>query len=359
MPTIASVEPVPVALPLVTPISSSLGTYTSVPGVVVTVHTVDGLDGFGFALGLGGAWGPAASAYIADELAPLAVGRDASDPDSVWRRMWAPNKPRLRGGIGAWALSAIDIALWDIAAKASDVPLHRMVGGVDAPVPVYGSGGWLSLDDRELVAECERFVDQGIGAYKLKLGSDRDPDRIDLLRRAMGDDVTLLADANQRYSVDEAVEVSAMLADRGVAWLEEPVLADSLSDLESVARRSKVPVAAGENVYYGWGFADICERSAATFLQPDVGRCGGVGHFMQVARLAETRDLRLTSHLWHELSISLVGASPAGWAVEYAPLVPDDVWTRPFEVVDGAIDVPDVSGHGVEPAAGVIDRYRV
>jgi len=90
-----------------------------------------------------------------------------------------------------------------------------------------------------------------------------------------------------------------------------------------------------------------------------VGRCGGVGHFMQIARLAEAHGLSLTSHLWHELSISLVGASSAAWAVEYAPLLPDDIWTRPFEVGDGAITVPDVVGHGVEPAPGVIGRFGV
>jgi L-alanine-DL-glutamate epimerase-like enolase superfamily enzyme len=216
---------------------------------------------------------------------------------------------------------------------------------------VYGSGGWHSLNDIELVAECERFAAMGITAYKYKIGSEADLRRTETLRKAMGEDFTLLADGNQGFTVRSAIETSKMLAHHGVAWFEEPVLADSVSDLAQVARESAVPIAAGENAYFRWGFRDLCEQRAAEFLQPDVARCGGITEFRRVAALAESYGLALSSHLWHELSISLVGASPAGWMAEYTDLLPSETWTREFPVVDGAIEVPDVAGHGVELAS--------
>jgi D-arabinonate dehydratase len=265
----------------------------------------------------------------------------------------------MRAGIGVWAISAVDIAVWDVVGKVAGLPLHRLLGGFVEHVPVYGSGGWHSLDDDALIEECQAFAKQGIRAYKYKIGSDRDRERTELLRNEMGGDFTLFADANQRFAVIEAVETAHMLADYGVAWIEEPVLADSTDDLAEVAASSPVPVATGENVYFGWGFREICDRRAAAYLQPDVGRCGGISEFTKIARLAESYNLALSSHLWHELSISLVGASRAGFMVEYAELIPPDSWNHPFEVVEGKIRVPDVPGHGVELTAEAMTRFAV
>lgn len=357
--TITAVQATALRLPLARPISSALGAYTHVDVTAVRLHTEGGISGFGFSAGLGGSASTATVPYIESELAPLAVGEDASTPDAVWHRLWAPNKPRMRAGLGVWALSAVDVACWDVAAKAAGIPLNRMLGGHRQQVPVYGSGGWHSLSDEELVAECVEFVANGITAYKYKIGTDRDRERTALLRGEMGDDLILLADANQRFTVAEAVEVSRMLADYGVAWLEEPVPADSSDNLAEVAQRSAVPVAAGENVYFRWGFREICDRRAAAYLQPDVGRCGGITEFVRILHLADSYNLALSSHLWHELSVSLVGAGPSGWMAEYVELIPADLLTHPFAVVDGHLRVPEVPGHGVELTGEAMTRYRV
>lgn len=354
---IRSVRAIALELPLERPISSSLGSYTHVDCVVVLLHTEDGPTGFGFNAGLGGAASTALVPYIDSELGPLAVGQDSLAPEALWARLWGPNKARMRGGLGAWALSAIDIACWDVVAKVAGLPLHRLLGGHRDHVPVYGSGGWLNLSDDELVAEAEGFASRGITAYKFKIGGERDRHRIALLRKALGPEFVLLADANQRYDVRESIAVSRMLADLDVAWLEEPVYADTVDDLAEVAAASAVPVAAGENAYFRWGFREICERRAASFLQPDVGRCGGVTEFQKVAHLADAHHLSLTSHLWHELSISLIGASPSGFMAEYAELMPRDALTHPFEVTDGGIRVPDVAGHGVEFTPEAIEHF--
>jgi D-arabinonate dehydratase len=357
--TIETVETTALRFPLSSPITTALSTYTHVDANAVTVRTEDGLSGFGITAGLGGMASVAIKPYIDAELAPLIIGQDALAPAALWEQMWSPNKPRMRGGIGVWALSAVDIACWDLLGKASGLPLHRLLGGFIDEVPVYGSGGWHSLDDDALIEECQTFAKQGIGAYKYKIGSPRDRERTELLRSEMGDDFTLFADANQRFTVTQALETASMLADFGVAWIEEPVMADSSDDLAEVAASSPVAVATGENVYFAWGFREICDRRAASYLQPDVGRCGGITEFTKVARLAESYNLALSSHLWHELSISLVGASRAGFLVEYAELIPPGAFTRPFEVMQGKIGVPDAPGHGVELTSEAMTRFGV
>jgi D-arabinonate dehydratase len=357
--TIEAVETTALRFPLADPITTALSTYPHVDATAVTIRTEDGLTGFGITAGLGGFANVAIKPYIEAELAPLVVGQDASRPAAIWERMWSPNKPRMRAGIGVWALSAVDIAIWDVVGKTAGLPLHRLLGGFLEDVPVYGSGGWHSLDDGALIEECEGFAKQGIGAYKYKIGTDRDRERTALLRQEMGDDFILFADANQRFTVTQALETADMLAEYGVAWIEEPVLADSTDDLAEVAASSPVPVATGENVYFAWGFREICDRRAAAYLQPDVGRCGGISEFAKIARLAEAYNLALSSHLWHELSVSLVGASRASFMVEYAELIPPYAWTRPFEVVDGKIRVPDVPGHGVELTSEAMSRFAV
>ena len=357
--TIEAVETTALRFPLSTPITTALSTYTHVDATAVRLRTEGGSTGFGITAGLGGMANEAIKPYIDAELAPLVIGQDALAPEALWHRMWSPNKPRMRAGLGVWALSAVDIACWDLVGKIAGLPVHRLLGGFTDDVRVYGSGGWHSLSDEELISECQGFAKQGITAYKYKIGGPRDRERTELLRREMGDDFTLFADANQRFTVNEALETARVLADHGVAWFEEPVLADSTDDLAEVAAASPVPVATGENVYFGWGFREICDRRAAAYLQPDVGRCGGITEFVKIAHLADTYNLALSSHLWHELSISLVGASRSGFMVEYAELIPPDAFTLPFDVVDGRIRVPDVPGHSVELTTDALSRFAV
>jgi len=356
---IRSLEPARLKVPLKKTFQSSLGTYTHLDVVVVRLHVEDGPTGTGFTMGLGGEGGAAMLPYIEKELAPLVIGRDALAPEALWSRMWSPNKARMRGGLGLYSLSAVDIACWDVAAKAAGLPLNRLLGGFRQKMPVYGSGGWHTLSDAELLEEAREAAALGMSGYKLKIGAKRDAERVEFLRENMGEDFLLFCDANQNYNAREAVEVSEMLAEYGVAWFEEPVLADCVDGLAEVAERSMVPTAAGENAYMRWGFREICERRAADFLQPDVCRCGGVTEFIKVAHLADAFNLSLSSHLAHELSVSLVGATPAGYMVEYMEFFSPDDLTEDFSVRGGHIHVPDAPGHGVEFTPDALERYGV
>jgi D-arabinonate dehydratase len=357
MAEIARVQAVPLSIPLARPIGSALAPYTAIDGMAVLVEDAAGTLGTGFTMSLGGNAARTLATYVTDELAPALVGTSPDHPETAWHAMWAPNKPRMRAGLGVWALSAVDIAVWDLHARQLGLPLHEVLGGSASRIPVYGSGGWHTLDDDELVAEAESFAALGIAAYKFKLGTVRDPERIGALRAALGDAFVLYADANQSLAVDEAIEVSRMLADFGVGWLEEPVVADSVDMLVAVAAGSAVPVAAGENVSLRWQFAEILERHAVAFIQPDVVRCGGVTEFRRVAAMAAEHEIALSTHLWHQLHVSLIGTSPAMHLAEYAPLLPSGIFTQEFPVVDGHLGLPDGPGHGVAFAPGMLERY--
>ncbi len=346
-------------VPLTRAIGSANSTKSELDFLLVFLHTEDGPTGCGFAMGLGGETSTTLVSYIEKELAPLAIGQDALAPEALWVRLWGPNKPRMRGGLGMQALSAVDTACWDALAKAADMPLSRILGGFRDEVPVYGSGGWLTFTDAEIVDECVGFMEKGIDSYKLKLGTNRDEDRIRTLRDEVGESVVLFVDANQKYSPREALEVAAMLAEYDVRWFEEPVLADSVDDLADVAEKSPVPVAAGENAYMRWGFREICERRAAVYLQPDVGRCGGVTEFRKAVHLAEAYNLSLCAHLLQEVSVSLLAATPSGYMVEYVEMLPAETLTREFPVLNGCLAVPDVPGHGVEFTKEAIRQYSV
>ena len=345
-------------VPFDKPIQSALGRYIGSDWVVVEMRAGD-VTGFGYSMSLDRRGTKAVVAYIEDELAPLVVGKDVGAPEAAWQTMFAPNKARLRGGVGVHALSAVDTACWDIAAKLAGISLNRMIGGYAQEVGVYGSGGGLSLSDEELVAEAQSHATNGITAYKIKIGGGRDEERVALLRAEMGDNFTLYTDANQSFNVREAIAASEWLADYDVAWLEEPVLADSPMDMEQVAAGSAIPIAAGENAYFRWGFRDLIERQAVSYLQPDIGRCGGVTEWIKIAHLVDAHNLDLTSHLLHELSVGLVAAFPSGHAVEYMNFFKSNPFTEDFSVTDGKIAVPDVPGHGVTFEATAFKLYCV
>ena len=367
--TITSVEVIPLWIPITeTPSRRFTSDANGTGGIFVTavqLHTAGGPSGLGYNVEI--ASRPSSTiADIIGELTPLVVGQDALAPEALWHRLWSRNMPKMRGGFGVWGLSAIDNACWDILAKAAGLPLHQILGGYVSDVPVYGSGGRRGLGDADLVAECVDFANRGMTAYKFKIGDRDDSEagssdeaRIALLRKEIGDDFTLYADANQAYNVNEAIEVSKMLAEHGIAWFEEPVPADSVDDLVAVAERSAVPIAAGENVYLRWGFRELCERRAVSYVQPDVGRCGGISEFRKIAHLAEAFNLNLCSHVAPELSVSVVGASPSGFLVEYVEHTPADLWSRAFEVKNGRIAIPNVPGHGVELSSTARARYEL
>lgn len=296
----------------------------------------------------------AAAAVIRDHLIIAVDGRDAFDVPGCWQAMHRTCRNLGTRGLVAQAISAVDIALWDLKARLLALPLWQLFGRARDSVPVYGSGGFTSLTDDELERQVHGWLAAGCTAVKIKIGESwggnvpRDLARVALLRKVAGDDVALMVDANGAYSRGQARRVGAALDDLGVVWFEEPVSSDDLAGLAAVRAATRCDVAAGEYA------ADVYEAAAlcpvVDCLQLDVTRCGGYTGFQRAAAVAAAHNLDVSGHCAPALHAPVAAATPnlrhVEWFADHArlePLLADGVPV----VEGGAIRLGSAPGHGM------------
>jgi L-alanine-DL-glutamate epimerase-like enolase superfamily enzyme len=251
--------------------------------------------------GVGYTYGDAAVASLIPRLlAPVVVGEDAFATRRSWYAMQRAVRNAGREGIASMAISAVDAALWDLAARLLDVPLCDLLGRTRESLMAYGSGGFTSYDDVRLSEQLRGFAAHGVGAVKLKVGTHPEDDlrRVGVARAAVGDDVELFIDANGAYSVTFAAEFAVRSAELGATWFEEPVSSDDLAGLRFLREHSPVgmTIAAGE---YGWDaryYRRMLEAGAVDVVQADATRCLGITGFLQVAALACAFSVPLSAH---------------------------------------------------------------
>ncbi len=326
------------------------------------IHTDEGITGLGYTSAIG-VWGiEAVKAYMDTRLAPLLIGRDPTHITALWQEMYRQDVGMRKKGITMYAISGIDIGLWDILGKAAGQPVARLLGGRPGRIPTYGSGGFLAYSTEEVVREAQAFLAKGCTSYKFKIGFPdlkKNVQRVRDVRQALGGDVTLMVDVNQRWDVLTNIRVGRQLEEYDLYWYEEPVLADNIQQCAEVARSIDIPVATGENEYTRYGFRDLIEAHAASFLQPDIQRCGGIGEMTRIAHLAAAYDIPIAPHLAPELSIQVLAAIPNAGPAEMVNTMPPDLFVHPVEIVDGALEVPDRPGHGIEFREEAVKKYRV
>src|SRR3989454_8445332 len=227
--------------------------------VVAEISTDEGVNGLGYSLVFGGGGAGSVHAYLESRLAPVLIGEDPLFVERLWERMFRADMGIKKQGVAAYALSALDIGLWDVAGKAAGMPLYKLWGAARSRVPVYGSGGWAKYSLDDLVGEAKRYVAMGCRYYKLKI-HDPDPrvnrQRVEAVREALGEGVRLMVDANQKLDVVGAIRQARLLEDLDLVWYEEPVLADDIAACAEVARSIRIPVATGENNYTRFGFRE-------------------------------------------------------------------------------------------------------
>ena len=297
---IAELRAYPTSFPLPPDESVTLGIGRAVKrdAVVVKVTTDDGLVGWGEAHH---GRAPGAVAHLVNTtLRQLVLGLDATNVVGAWQRVY---KMQLGShGMGAGAsigLSGIDLALWDIRAKAAGWPLYRLLGGASRPIPAYAGGVSLGYQDpAKLVDEARALVAQGYRALKLRVGDtpERDLERVAAVRRALGDALVVLTDANTGYTVADARRAMPGLEAHGVGWLEEPFPAHDHRSYALAAAFAKVPLAAGENHYTRFEFTRLIEDRVITILQPDLSKTGGLTEGLRVAALASAWKLSIHPH---------------------------------------------------------------
>ena len=345
---VSAVETQPVTVRLDQPIGSALGQIASFGCILVTVRTDGGITGENLVFTLNDRRTKVLRQMV-DELADVVVGRDAGHIAGFWARAWKDINFLGHKGVPVAGISAIDGALWDALGKAAGLPLYRLLGGAQDRVPAYHSGGlWLSRSIDELVAEAQGFVAQGFRAMKMRLGLPdpaEDIARVKAVRDAIGPAVRLMADANQGLTEAQAIRLGRRLEPFDLTWFEEPLPAWDLDGLARVAAALDTPIASGETEYTRYGFRRMLELRSADILMPDLQRVGGVSEFMRVGHMAESHDVAVSSHLFPETSVQVLGALGNATFLEYMPWF-SRLYNETLEFQDGSAVVPERPGWG-------------
>jgi L-alanine-DL-glutamate epimerase-like enolase superfamily enzyme len=356
---ITRVESAVLAVPCPKPIALSFPEHRL---AVATIHTDEGLTGLGYSLCFGGGGAEAVQVYLETRLTPLLIGEDPLFVERLWEKMFRADRGIKRQGIAAYALSALDIGLWDIVGKAANLPLFKLWGAVTDRIDAYGSGGWGDYSIDDLVGEAQKYAAAGCRYYKMKIHAP-DPRenrrRVEAVLKALDGRVRMMVDANQKLDVLGAVRQAQLLEDLDLVWFEEPVLADDAAACADVARSIRIPVATGENAYHRFEFRELIERKAARYLMPDVCRANGFSETLKIGRLAAAHQILVSPHVVHELSLHVAAALPNAFLVEYMDWAPADLFVSLPRCEGGAFRVPDRPGHGMTLAPGAIDKYGV
>ncbi len=311
--------------------TDAIQSFTCQETPIVRITDADGASGAGYSytIGTGGA---SVMQLIHETFAPALIGREANEIERIWRDLMFRTHATTVGPITAIAQAAIDTALWDLRCRRAGLPLHLMAGGAQPSVPLYTTeGGWLHLEPAALVDDTLRAKEAGFGGAKIKIGRPHvteDVARLSAVRDAIGPSMEIMTDANQAFTVDEAVRRARHYEAIDIAWFEEPMAADDLGGHVRLARSTSIPVAVGESLYSPLHFREYLAAGASSIVQVDAGRIGGITPWLKVAHLAETFNVPVCPHFLMELHVSLCCAVPNARWVEYIPQLDDITASR-------------------------------
>jgi L-alanine-DL-glutamate epimerase-like enolase superfamily enzyme len=330
---------------------------------IVTVRVGDrnGAEGVGYTFTVGRNGG-AIHHVVAREIAEIIAGLDADRIEWIWNRLWWDLHYGGRGGPTVLAISAVDMALWDLKAKRAGMPLWVLLGGNDPQVPCYAGGIDLELTPDELLKQTDQNLAKGFRAIKMKVGRKKlseDIEKLAAMRRHLGAEFPLMVDANMRWTVDEAIRAARAFAPYDPLWLEEPIVPDDVDGHARVLRDGGLPIAAGENLRTIWDFRHLIASGGVSFPEPDVTNCGGVTAFMKIAHLAESFNLPVTSHGAHDITVQLLAAVPNRSYLEAHGFGLDRYIAEPLRIEDGFAIAPERPGHGVEFDWKALESIRV
>jgi L-alanine-DL-glutamate epimerase-like enolase superfamily enzyme len=366
---IRSVEVIPVGIPLDVPTRMATRLLTTREYVLVRVEADNGATGTGYTyVGTSGA--RATAQFTADVLRPLLVGTPAYGPGRSWQAIYSETLLLGRRGLALRAMSAVDIALWDLLGQTVGVPLYLLLGGLRDEVPAYASGGYYRPGDpmENVAAELERYQALGFTDFKIKVGGapfNVDVERVRVARETIGPDARLALDANNAWrSADDAVRFGRAVEVYQPWWLEEPLSPDDLAGHAAIARQLPIPIATGEIHATRWDFRDILAERICSIIQPDAGVIGGISEWLKVAHAAETFNIPVAPHWNANVHVHLAGAVDGCLTVEYfAPA--EDIFnferllTQRLAPANGHIRIPDRPGLGMVFDDAAIERFRL
>lgn len=322
------------------------------PVVMLRLRTDNGLEGIGLTFYGGAMTGSLCKAV--DELAELSVGADPMRVEAVIESLRATGDSAGPGGIFSLALSAIDTALWDIKGKALEQPLWKLLGGHRDRVPTYASGALRrGLTDDQAAQAARTLVEKGFTQMKTQMALPGNPTPADEIRRvrtvreAVGPDITLMCDINQRWRPEQAIDIGSRVEDVGLFWLEDVTTADDYQGLARVTAALNTPIAGGEYLYGIRPFRQMIEARSVDIVMVDIVRAGGVTPWMKIAAMAEAFNLPIVSHVMPEILVHLVAACPNGLTVEYMPWMLA-LYEETPAIENGELVLPDKPGLGLK-----------
>jgi len=352
---------------------ASMQTFTFHGWVIVEIFTDDGHVGIGNA-----ALAPQITKQVIDlYLKPILIGADPWDIESLWQNMYRHTMAFGRKGIGMTAISAVDIALWDILGKSAKQPVYRLLGGKTKPrIPVYASRLY-SIPLNELEAEAKRYKKEGYKAMKLRFGwgptdgaegMQRNVDLVRTVREAVGDGVDVMADAYMGWTLDYAKRMLPLLEPFHLRWLEEAVIPDDIHGYAELKAYGRVPIAGGEHEFTLYGFRELLEARAVDYIQFDTNRVGGISQARKISALAEAHSIPVIPHAGQMHNYHVVMASLNSPMAEYFPIVDVEVGNELFWYIfegepkakDGFIDLrEDLPGLGLTINEKALKEFEV
>ena len=361
MPAITRVEILQVDLSPKVVRTDAIQAFVTQETPIVRITCDDGTQGTGYTYTIG-TGGSSVVALLRDHLAPKLIGADADLVEGLWKRLFFHTHATAVGAITSLALAAIDTALWDVRARRLGLPLWKLAGGAQPRVPVYTTeGGWLQLPVGTLVEQTVEAKAAGFRGAKLKVGKphlSEDVARLAAVREAVGDGFELMVDANQAFTVSEAIRRARAFEPFDLAWLEEPLPAEDLGGHVELAKHTAIPIAVGESLYSPAHFREYLEHDACSIVQVDCARIGGITPWLKVAHLAETFNAAVCPHFLMELHVSLTAAVPNAAWVEYIPQL-DDVTTASLTIENGHAVAPHEPGLGIAWNSRKLDAQAV
>jgi L-alanine-DL-glutamate epimerase-like enolase superfamily enzyme len=368
---ITSIEATPVSIPLDEPLRWGAMSVGVKGGVVVAVTTDEGIVGLGEA-GFSAEYFPTVGPIVNDQLAPLLVGKDPLEIGARWQEMFEATHMWGRRGIETYAISGVDIALWDILGKVTGQPVYRLLGANKSKARAYFAPSLKNVG--QVVDESVEAVESGFTAIKLRVGSELDEagELVAAVRNAVGDGIDLMVDANMSYDRRDALHLARSLEALGVYWLEEPIRTRSLTQYVEenswLADRCDIRLAGGESLLTRFEYLELLERRTFDILQPDCVSVGGISEAKRVADMASAWNIECVPHIACSsgTGIGLAAGLHLVLACANAPLVEFDAYRglgwdgfleQPLEIEDGLVAALDAPGLGIELASGAVERF--